>query len=321
MAKSAKKPKEKKLPNEESTTATASNPIASFSGNPNAATSKSNSNVLSSLFGEIPEKNSTNFSLFSDQNPFRRKPHSPSSQKSTNQNGQMGLGFQIPNSEKGEKVGIFGNSDGSAEQKKGKRKKEKKGENEEENEEEEEEEKEGRKKLKRVESGKGGNKGNLGVGGEENEGNGVNGDPMSINGTGKEGALRGFVEEGNGINEGKEEKKRKKRKRDEVEAEYEAKRYGVVEEGKEEGGGVVVGGKRKNMDSLEDIMVSKEGFDDENKLLRTVFVGNLPLKIKKKVLIREFGKFGEVESVRIRSVPLNDVSVYLVFIFGFWYDV
>uniref|UniRef100_M4DZX1 RRM domain-containing protein n=1 Tax=Brassica campestris TaxID=3711 RepID=M4DZX1_BRACM len=56
------------------------------------------------------------------------------------------------------------------------------------------------------------------------------------------------------------------------------------------------------------MVVSKEGFDDERKLLRTVFVGNLPLKFKKKLILKEFRKFGEVESVRIRSVPIVDVS-------------
>ncbi|CAH2070745.1 unnamed protein product [Thlaspi arvense] len=55
-----------------------------------------------------------------------------------------------------------------------------------------------------------------------------------------------------------------------------------------------------------DTMVSKEGFDDESKLLRTVFVGNLPLKIKKKLILKEFSKFGEVESVSIRSFPIVD---------------
>lgn len=103
-------------------------------------------------------------------------------------------------------------------------------------------------------------------------------------------------------------KKKKKRKRDEIEAEYEAKRYGVVamEEMEKGIGEMVVGEKRKKMDNPEDMMVSNEGFDDESKLLRTIFVGNLPLKIKKKVLMKEFGSFGEVESVRIRSVPVAD---------------
>lgn len=106
----------------------------------------------------------------------------------------------------------------------------------------------------------------------------------------------------------KNKKKKKKRKRDEIEAEYEAKRYGVVamEEMEKGIGEMVVGEKRKKMDNPEDMMVSNEGFDDESKLLRTIFVGNLPLKIKKKVLMKEFGSFGEVESVRIRSVPVAD---------------
>ncbi|XP_075493175.1 uncharacterized protein LOC142531057 isoform X1 [Primulina tabacum] len=104
-------------------------------------------------------------------------------------------------------------------------------------------------------------------------------------------------------------KKEKKRKRDEVETDYEAKRYGVGKGNENVGGSDVVGGKRKKIDNPEDTMVSKEGFDDESKLLRTVFVGNLPLKIKKKDLVKEFGKFGEVESVRIRSVPIVDGKI------------
>ncbi|CAI9785007.1 unnamed protein product [Fraxinus pennsylvanica] len=101
--------------------------------------------------------------------------------------------------------------------------------------------------------------------------------------------------------------KKKKRKRDELELEYEASRYGEAD--KQEKENDVVGEKRKKMNNPEDMMVSKEGFDDENKLLRTVFVGNLPLKIKKKALLMEFAKFGEVESVRIRSVPIIDSKV------------
>jgi len=97
--------------------------------------------------------------------------------------------------------------------------------------------------------------------------------------------------------------KRKKRKRDEIENEYETKKYGSVEMKEKK-----VGEKRKKADEVADTMVSKEGFDDESKLLRTVFVGNLPLKVKKKVILKEFSKFGEVESVRIRSVPIVDVS-------------
>ena len=58
--------------------------------------------------------------------------------------------------------------------------------------------------------------------------------------------------------------------------------------------------KRANEEIADTLVVSKEGFDDESKLLTTVFVGNFPLK--------EFSKFGEVESVRTRSVPIVDVS-------------
>lgn len=118
------------------------------------------------------------------------------------------------------------------------------------------------------------------------------------------------IEQQDGIDEGRNEKSvKKKRKRNEVEAEYESRRYGVVVEEEEKEEGKVVGRKRKKMEREEDLLVEKEGFDDESKLLRTVFVGNLPLKIKKKVLIKEFSNFGEVESVRIRSVPLKDSKI------------
>ncbi|KAJ6705947.1 EUKARYOTIC TRANSLATION INITIATION FACTOR 4B/4H [Salix purpurea] len=103
---------------------------------------------------------------------------------------------------------------------------------------------------------------------------------------------------------------RKKRKRDDLESEYEAKKYGSVVND-EENVGVVVGAKRKRADGEADVLVSKEseGFDDENKLLRTVFVGNLPLKVKKKALIKEFSTFGEVQSVRIRSMPITESKI------------
>ncbi|KAL3645553.1 hypothetical protein CASFOL_010733 [Castilleja foliolosa] len=67
--------------------------------------------------------------------------------------------------------------------------------------------------------------------------------------------------------------------------------------------------KRKKMDNAEDTMVAREGFDDESKLLRTVFIGNLPLKLKKKEIVKEFERFGEVDSVRIRSVPIVDGKI------------
>ncbi|GKE08065.1 RNA-binding protein 34 [Tanacetum coccineum] len=100
---------------------------------------------------------------------------------------------------------------------------------------------------------------------------------------------------------------KKERKRDEVEAEYEERKYGGVDvdKGEDEGVKVKIGEKRKGKGD-EQLLVAKEGFDDEEKLLRTVFVGNLPLKVKKKALLREFAKFGEVESVQIRSIPLLD---------------
>ncbi|KAL7594246.1 hypothetical protein Lser_V15G27519 [Lactuca serriola] len=119
---------------------------------------------------------------------------------------------------------------------------------------------------------------------------------------------KGVVSEGSKSSSFDEEKKKKKRKRGEVEAEYEERKYGAMDVDLKEDEGVKgkVGGKRKELDKGEDQLVPKEGFDDEEKLLRTVFVGNLPLKVKKKALMREFNQFGEIESVRIRSIPLLD---------------
>ncbi|KAE9613288.1 hypothetical protein Lal_00027715 [Lupinus albus] len=118
------------------------------------------------------------------------------------------------------------------------------------------------------------------------------------------------IENGEVAKEGDE---KKKRKREDLEKEWEDKMYGIVEgEEKIEGEGLekkkTVGSKRKTLDNAADMLVSKEGFDDEDKLLRTVFLGNLPLKVKKKTLLNEFKKFGEIESVRIRSVPIQDTK-------------
>jgi RNA recognition motif-containing protein len=52
----------------------------------------------------------------------------------------------------------------------------------------------------------------------------------------------------------------------------------------------------------------KEVEEEEEKLLRTVFVGNLLSTVKKKQIIREFSQFGKVASARLRSVALVDVS-------------
>ncbi|RWW47336.1 hypothetical protein BHE74_00046679 [Ensete ventricosum] len=132
---------------------------------------------------------------------------------------------------------------------------------------------------------------------------------------------------------------RKKRKRREIEEEYEKRMHDAAENVLEgdgvEGRIVAVGEKRKAADVVSsDMEVSKEAFDDESKLMRTVFVGNLALKTKRKALQKEFLKFGEVESVRIRSVPIvysktpraimqgkiNDAVDRLVVIYLFIYD-
>lgn len=99
-----------------------------------------------------------------------------------------------------------------------------------------------------------------------------------------------------------------KRKRDVVEEEY-AVRHGLqVDETQSKDGAISKKtlGKRKRGADEEDMVVKKEAFDDGDKLHRTIFVGNLPLSLKRKQLIKEFSQFGEVESVRLRSVPILD---------------
>ncbi|KAJ3708888.1 hypothetical protein LUZ61_012593 [Rhynchospora tenuis] len=108
-------------------------------------------------------------------------------------------------------------------------------------------------------------------------------------------------------NESSSPKVRKRKRGDEVgnEGDKVSKEGGKV-------GLLLVRGKRKADDLAAEAAPFKEEpepFDDEKKLLRTVFVGNLPLKIKRKEVMKEFQQFGEVESVRIRSVPLVDTKV------------
>ncbi|KAL2506244.1 RNA-binding (RRM/RBD/RNP motif) family protein [Abeliophyllum distichum] len=257
--------------------------------NPNNSSNPDSSSVFKTLFGETIEENATSLSLFSENNPFRRKPQENKTQKPQH---ELGLGSGEKDAEN---EGTLRNLNSSELMEKKKRKKDKK-----ESEDFDLELSGESKKLKRDES-KGTKKDDI----SKLEENGTTGGldvekERSLDLNGKDG--------GSGI---ENVNKKKKRKRDEmeVELEYEARLYGEADEKEKEKENNVVGEKRKKMDNPEDMMVSKEGFDDENKLLRTVFVGNLPLKIKKKALLKEFAKFGEVESVRIRSVPIIDSKV------------
>jgi hypothetical protein len=47
---------------------------------------------------------------------------------------------------------------------------------------------------------------------------------------------------------------------------------------------------------------------EKDKLPRTIFVGNLPPAVRSKELKKEFAQFGDIESVRLRSLSLEDVS-------------
>ncbi|KAG6407570.1 hypothetical protein SASPL_130562 [Salvia splendens] len=241
----------------------------------------SSSTVFKALFGEVPGPDPAANSLFSDNNPFHRK-----FMKTQPPIEESRLGLAGKEHIYAEYEANLEDSDFSEAKKPKKRKKEKaEGEISGIDDEEVEEKS---KKLKRAKL-------------KESENN------ENSNLVSESGEIVEKDHEGNGD---KNEKKKRKRKRDEVEAEYEAKRYGVNDEIDESKGlSNVVGEKRKKMENPEDMMVSKEGFDDEGKLLRTIFVGNLPLKLKKKEIAKEFSKFGEVESVRIRSVPIVDGKI------------
>lgn len=252
----------------------AKNPLKNEDSN-NSSKSKEAFTVFNTLFGEVSGQDPAANSLFSDDNPFQRK-----FLKTQRLNEESKPGLAEKEKKDSEYEANLGESDFSEAKQPKKRKKDKAKKESSDADAEVVEKKS--KKLK------------IPV---------LNEDVID------EKSDLGFESENVKKNVDKNEKKKKKRKRDEVEAEYEARRYGVADEMKEsDGQSNVIGGKRKKMENPEDTMVSKEGFDDEDKLLRTVFVGNLPLKLKKKEIAKEFSKFGEVESVRIRSVPVVDVS-------------
>lgn len=100
----------------------------------------------------------------------------------------------------------------------------------------------------------------------------------------------------------------RKRTRDMFEEEYSVRHGLQVDETPSKEGAISkkILGKRKNGDDEADMVVKKQAFDDGEKLHRTIFVGNLPLSLKRKQLIKEFSQFGEVDSVRLRSVPILD---------------
>ncbi|TYI52319.1 hypothetical protein E1A91_D12G238900v1 [Gossypium mustelinum] len=213
-------------------------------------TVSSQSDIFKTIFGDITEPNAAASSLFSDDNPFKRKPEET-----------------VKNPEK-----VYSLDSDMVELKHRKRKEKEKAENLTLGSSEE--------ATETQKSKKGRNSENLNLG-----------------------SLDSNVES-SGL-----DAKGKKRKRDEVEKEYEERKYGTVAVASDAEEEVVVGQKRKKPEDVGVVaLVPKVGFDDDSKLMRTVFVGNLPIKAKKKVLLKEFSKFGEIESVRIRSVPLNDTK-------------
>ncbi|KAE8723615.1 SNARE associated Golgi protein family [Hibiscus syriacus] len=225
------------------------------------------SDAFKTIFGDVSQPDTAVSSLFSDDNPFKRK--SIESVEDHKNDGSLVSGApplkrgKRKEKEEGE-IPTFGSSEEGTEAHKSK---------------------------------KGRNPENLNLGSLDNfESSGLD-------------AKRKLSEEKKEAPESLKGLKKNKRKREEVEKEYEERKYGAVAVESDAEEKVVVGQKRKKPEDVRVVAsVPKEGFDDESKLLRTVFVGNLPIQVKKKVLIKEFSKFGEIESVRIRSVPLNDTK-------------
>ncbi|KAI4303325.1 hypothetical protein MLD38_038971 [Melastoma candidum] len=230
------------------------------------------SDVFKSIFGDVSEKSHL-FSIFSDANPFKRKINEVTSRDGVPEgvvDGRDGVKRRKVDEEEGE-GGVLG---GASPVVNGLKKKKKE---------------EGKKKDALVDYV------------ARNYDGEVEGDGGVV-------GLKGGEVLGDETDE--DRKGMKKRKRDELERLYEVKKYGQgIDEEAKGSDEKITGKKRKKADDSVDALVTKEeGFDDEMKLLRTVFVGNLPLKMKKKALVKEFSKFGEVESVRIRSVPLLDTK-------------
>ncbi|KAL4347454.1 hypothetical protein GQ457_17G020010 [Hibiscus cannabinus] len=226
----------------------------------------SHSDVFKTIFGDVSEPDAAVCSLFSDDNPFKRKPmESVLDLKNVDSLDSGAPALKHGKREEKEKAEI--STLGSIEE-----------------------------ATKVQKSKKGRNPGNLNLGSLDSNAESSGFDAKSK-----------LSEENKESPESLKGLKKKKRKRDEVETEYEERKYGTVVAATN--AEVVVGQKRKKPEDVGVVdLVPKEGFDDESKLLRTVFVGNLPIKVKKKVLMKEFSKFGDIESVRIRSVPLSDTK-------------
>eukprot|EP00249_Psilotum_nudum_P021406 c28098_g1_i1 orf=273-2582(+) len=67
--------------------------------------------------------------------------------------------------------------------------------------------------------------------------------------------------------------------------------------------------KRKQKEEENEFRKNRKTFDNDEKLKRTIFVGNLPVQTRSKDVMKEFSQFGAVESVRLRSVPLLETKL------------
>ena len=69
--------------------------------------------------------------------------------------------------------------------------------------------------------------------------------------------------------------------------------------------------RKKQRENKKKFKTTDEGNvkkDDPERLSRTVFVGNIPISATRKDLKKFFAKYGEIESVRLRSVPIANAK-------------
>lgn len=122
-----------------------------------------------------------------------------------------------------------------------------------------------------------------------------------------------------------QEKKPKNKKQKQLDVSYENKELNAIKNNEQENLGEQNVKIRRQLKRKRDSadLVDKDGDVQKKKVHtdssggnrleraanRTLFVGNVPLKLSKLYLQKFFSKYGDVETVRIRGIPVADVRV------------
>eukprot|EP00252_Welwitschia_mirabilis_P010107 TRINITY_DN2323_c0_g1_i10.p1 TRINITY_DN2323_c0_g1~~TRINITY_DN2323_c0_g1_i10.p1 ORF type:complete len:452 (+),score=113.78 TRINITY_DN2323_c0_g1_i10:86-1441(+) len=62
-------------------------------------------------------------------------------------------------------------------------------------------------------------------------------------------------------------------------------------------------------EAITDLVSQKQGFDEKDNLHHSIFVSSLPVKTRKKHLMKEFSQFGEVKSVKLQAVLIVETTM------------